>query len=99
MNFIRPLARIALCNVPIRTSPTNVPPYGMLYIRQALLKIGCEVDFYNFDFRRFSDQEILELFSKKKYDFVGISAVVSTSYFFVKKVSQAIKESFPETYT
>lgn len=89
--------KVAICNVPIRGKPTDVPPYGMMYIRQALIGIGCQVDFYNFDFARPSDDEIRAVFSDNQYDIVGISAVVSTAYAYTKKLAQFAKEAYPET--
>lgn len=90
--------KVAICNVPIRGKPTDVPPYGMMYIRQALIEAGCEVDFLNFDFKRPSDEEIRAIFETNRYDLVGISAVVSTAYAYTKKITEFIKEAHPETY-
>ena len=90
--------KVAICNVPIRGKPTDVPPYGMMYIRQALLAVGCQVDFYNFDFMRPSDEAIEEIFKSNHYDIVGISAVVSTAYEFTKKIASIVKANQPKAY-
>lgn len=89
--------RVAICNVPIRGKPTDVPPYGMMYIRQALLEIDCQVDFYNFDFHRPPDEKINSIFTDNKYDIVGISAVVSTAYEFTKKIARLAKNANQQT--
>jgi anaerobic magnesium-protoporphyrin IX monomethyl ester cyclase len=90
--------KVAICNVPIRGKPTDVPPYGMMYIRQALRDVGCEVDFYNFDFLRPSDASIDSIFKNKHYDMVGISAVVSTAYIYTQKIASIVKINCPNAY-
>lgn len=90
--------KVAICNVPIRGKPTDVPPYGMMYIRQAMIQVGCEVDFYNFDFLRPDDETIDSIFKNNHYDLVGISAVVSTAYTYTKKIASIVKSNNPEAY-
>jgi radical SAM superfamily enzyme YgiQ (UPF0313 family) len=86
-----------ICTTPIRPIPTNFPPLGSLAIIQSLEKINVEVAFFNIDYFRPSENEIKEFFQAKQFDFVGISAVVSTAYGFTKKLSEIIKQVSPKT--
>jgi anaerobic magnesium-protoporphyrin IX monomethyl ester cyclase len=89
--------RGVICTTPIRPIPTNFPPLGSLAIIQSLQKIGIEIEFYNIDYFRYNDAEIEKYFSENQFDFVGISAVVSTAYSFTKKLSSIIKKASPNT--
>lgn len=62
----------------------------------ALFEAGYEdVHFYNADLLRPSASEMVDDFIRLKPDIIGISAVVSTSYAFVKSISSALKEKLP----
>ena len=52
--------------------------------------------FYDIDLRRPSLSEIIQFIESEKFDVVAISAVVSTSYKYVKEMTNKIKEVFPE---
>lgn len=89
--------KIILCNVPIRNSADTFPPVGITRLIDSLYSKGyCNVSFYNIDLIRPTTEEIIQFFRVEKPDIVGISAVVSTSYKFVKWLSYKLKEVLPE---
>lgn len=53
--------------------------------------------FYNLDLLRPKHDEILAYLKKENPDIIGISAVVSTSYGYTKKLSLDIKTTLPNT--
>ena len=77
--------------------PTSYPPYGALSIGTYVKKYGYEVDIINLDLLRCSDQFVLEQVRKFNPDVIGFSAIVSTSYGHIKKLSRVIKINFPDT--
>ena len=56
-----------------------------------------ECKFYDIDMLYPDDDQIKKFFKENKSDIVGLSAVVSTSYLQVKRVSKIIKSVNPET--
>jgi anaerobic magnesium-protoporphyrin IX monomethyl ester cyclase len=90
--------KILIVTTPIRPVPTDFPPLGSLSILSALGRAGFEnYEFYNIDYLRPEYSEILSHIRKAKPDILGISAVVSTAYAFVKKLSIDIKKLSPQT--
>lgn len=95
--FMSHTIRGAICTTPIRPVPTDFPPLGSLAIIQSLQKIEVGMEFYNIDYFRPSETEIEKYFAERQFDFVGISAVVSTAYSFTKTLSKLIKRVSPYT--
>lgn len=93
----KPLPRGVICTTPIRPVPTTFPPLGSLAIIQSLRKINVDTHFYNIDYFRPPEDEIENYFLQNQFDFVGISAVVSTAYAFTKKLSEIIRRVSPNT--
>ena len=89
--------KICICTIPIRPYPTDFPPFGSMAIIQALNDVGLPCSFYNLDFHRPDSNEIKNFFSEQEFDVVGISAVVSTAYGYVKYLSDLIKSVSPNT--
>ncbi|MDD2914597.1 MAG: radical SAM protein [Gallionella sp.] len=89
--------KICICTTPIRSYATNYPPLGSLAIIQSLRKTGADVDFYHLDYFRYSFDQISAYFASNHYDFVGISAVVSTAYAYTKQLAELIRAASPET--
>ena len=88
--------KICIVTTPIRPIPTQFPPMGSMFIIQSLREEGHVVDFFHIDYHRYTHNEILDYFTKNKYDAVGISAVVSTAYAYTKYISEIIYNSNPE---
>lgn len=92
--------KISICNVPLRNEKekTVYPPLGALAIVQSLCSAGyTSSSFYDINFFRPDEIMLGNYFSEGKYDIVGISATVSTSYKFVKKLAAIIKSALPKT--
>ena len=89
--------RGCICTTPIRPNPTDFPPLGSLAIIQSLREIGTQCDFYNIDFHRPDLASVSAYFKENQFDFVGISAVVSTAYAYTKSLSSLIKDVSPNT--
>lgn len=90
--------KIVICNIPLQGEEikTNYPPLGALSIIQSLQSAGYSSDFYDINFFRPSEEEIRNYFLNNKFDIVGISATVSTSYKFVKRLASIIKSVSPK---
>ena len=88
--------RILFCNVPIRKEPSNFPPVACTTLCNVLIKAGYFVYFYDIDLKRPFLSEIIQFIKSEKFDVVAISAVVSTSYKYVKEMTNKIKEVFPK---
>jgi len=90
--------KIAICSVPLRSGnlKTTYPPLGALAVIQSLQASGYEAAFYDINVFRYSEEDMKEYFLKNKFDVVGISATVSTSYKFVKNLSSLIRAVSPD---
>ena len=90
--------KIIFCNIPIRKEGGVFPPLGVTRLIDALheAKTECEIDFYNIDMLRPKENEVVEYFIENKPDVVAISAVVSTSYGYVKWLSKILKDNLKD---
>lgn len=87
---------ITMINTPNRQDPTRFPPYGVMSIMSYLRRSGFNnIGFVNVDYYRYTVNEIVDNVVHGKTDIVGLSAVTSTSYNFVKELSLEIKKSDP----
>ena len=89
--------KILICTTPIRPVPTEYPPFGSLAVIQALQCAGYDPVFFDIDALRPSVGEVIERFQAEAPDVIGISAVVSTAYAYVKQLCSAIKRVLPES--
>lgn len=83
--------------MPIRPKPTDYPPFGSLAIIQSLRQAGFDPVFYDIDALRPSFPEVVERLRSEAPDIIGISAVVSTAYGYVKQLCAAIRRVAPAT--
>ncbi len=83
---------------PCGPEATSYPPYGALYIGTWLQDKGYEVEVLNVDLERISNSEIIKKIKEYKPDIIGISAIVSNSYKFVKDISFEIKKTFQKYF-
>ena len=88
--------KVALCNIPQKTGTgTTIPPLGITRIYDVLKENGySDVHFYNIDHNRPSEFEIIQYFKELNPDIIGISAIVSTSYKYVKWISFILKKHY-----
>ena len=84
-----------ILTTPIRPNPTSFPPLGSMAIIQALKIVGEETKFLHIDYHRYDNEYLEKYFEKNKFDFVGISAVVSTAYAYTKYIIKLIKSKQP----
>ncbi len=89
--------KILLCNIAIRNKPDPFPPVACTSLLNVLKKNGYDPVFYDIDAKRPSFDELSEFFKKERFALVGISAVVSTGYKYVKRLSSVIKNACPAT--
>jgi len=89
--------KIMICTTPIRPVPTDYPPIGSLAVIQSLRGAGYDPLFYDIDGLRPSFAEVIEHLKREAPDVIGISAVVSTAYGYVKRFCLELKRVLPET--
>lgn len=89
--------KVMLCTTPIRPVPTDFPPLGSLSIIAYLRRHGVDVDFYNIDANRPTFDEAVDRIAAQRPDVLGISAVVSTAYAYVRDLTLAVKRRLPDT--
>ncbi|MEK7790802.1 MAG: radical SAM protein, partial [Deltaproteobacteria bacterium] len=91
--------KIVICNVPLRSEDarTTYPPLGAMFVTQALKSGGYNPLFYDINYFRPAFSEIRDYFLRHRPDVIGISATVSTTYAYVKKLSLLIKEILPHS--
>lgn len=89
--------KILIVTIPLRPIPTDFPPMGSLSVITALKKAGFDkTELYDIDFLRPSFSDVLNYVENEKPEILGISAVVSTAYEYVKKLSLEIKKRLPD---
>lgn len=88
--------KIIFATIPLR-APSSHLPIASLAIISALARRGYDdVSLYEINVLRPTYAETLEYFKIHKPDIVGLSAVVSTSYAFVKQLSADLRKMFPD---
>ena len=86
------MTKICICTTPIRPIPTTFPPLGSMSIIESLKPLCSEIKFLHIDFHRYDKKYLADYFKEHNFDFVGISAVVSTAYAYTKNLSKIIKK-------
>ena len=99
-----------LCSVPVETpggklrrkrseGPSPImPKIAITSLNHWTVKNGFkQCKFYDIDMFYPDDKDIAKFFSENDADIVGLSAVVSTSYLQVKRISKIIKQVNPRT--
>jgi len=87
-----------IVTIPLREQQAAYPPIGSLSIVTVLRRAGYkDTHLYNIDWFRPSFEQIIDHLKKEQPDILGISAVVSTSYEYTKKLSLEIKRVLPQT--
>ena len=105
--------KVSLCSVPVEGwgarldrkrsegSLGIMPKVAIVSLVDAMKKAGfpsSSYDFYDIDMLYPSDDEIRKYFTSEKPDVVGLSAVVSTSYSQVKRISSIIRSIIPNCW-
>ena len=90
--------KFILVTIPLRKAGSYLlPPLAATSLLNTLIKEGYEPMFYDIDAKRYDFEQVVNFFRNEQPDIVGISAVVSTAYQYVKKLSHAIKLVSPKT--
>jgi radical SAM superfamily enzyme YgiQ (UPF0313 family) len=87
--------KITICTTPIGPESNDFPPFGSLAVIQALRKVGYDPRFLDIDGLRPSFSEVIEKVKQESPDILGISAVVSTAYGYVKELCQTVRKILP----
>lgn len=88
---------ILVINVSLRpNSIVKIFPIGLGYITTAMKKAGFKFDLLDIDLHRYTDEQIQDFISKKKYDVICFGCIV-TGYKMVKNLSAMIKKIHPQT--
>lgn len=89
--------KIMMITIPIRPTPSFFPPMGSLSIISYLERNGIPgVELYHIDGNRPSYEEALRHIVEAKPDVLGVSAVVSTSYAYTKRITLDVKKALPD---
>ena len=89
--------KIIFTTIPIRKRPAIFPPIAILELCNSLIEESYNPKFYDINALRPTFKQIEDYFNNEQPDIVGISAVVSTSYKYVKELSNIIKKVSPLT--
>lgn len=89
--------KICICTVPLRGEPSKDVPLGAMAIVEAMGLAGHQAHLYDLDYLRPTQDQMLAYFLEQQYDLVGVSAVVSTTYKYVKQLVGLIKTHLPQT--
>lgn len=88
---------IVFATTPIRPVPTAYPPFGSMAVIASLRKAGYEPYFYDIDGLRPPLEDVVAFIGTRRPDVLAISAVVSTAYAYVKKLTREVRRVSPAT--
>lgn len=88
---------IVVCTTPIRVSASDFPPLASMAVIQALRAQGYDPYFLDIDGLRTPFEQVEKFFAERQPDVLGISAVVSTAYEYVKRLSKMVHRVSPKT--
>tara|TARA_B100000315_G_scaffold9205_1_gene9087 strand:- start:586 stop:2469 length:1884 start_codon:yes stop_codon:yes gene_type:complete len=87
-----------VATIPLREARVPFPPIGSLSVVTVLRRAGfLNSHLYNIDWFRPSFEQVIDHLRKERPNILGISAVVSTSYEYVKMLSLEVKRVLPQT--
>jgi len=87
-----------IVTIPLREIRAAYFPVGSLSVVTVLRRAGfTDSHLYNTDWFRPNFEQLVDYLKTEKPDILGISAVVSTSYEYTKKISIEIKKVLPQT--
>ena len=90
------MTKILLLNIPSSPFPSNYPPVAISRVIEGIdPSLNCDISFFNLDYYRSSDEEIINKIQTFSPQILGISAILTPSYAYVKKLSNFIKKNFP----
>ncbi len=91
------MTKILLINIPAGPFPTDYPPVAISRVMDGIDdSLGCEASFFNLDLYRPAFDEIAEKVREVMPDIIGISAMLTPTYGYLKKLSNFLGERFPD---
>lgn len=92
------MAKILLMNIPSGPYPSETLPVGISRVMEGLnSSLDCRIKFIDMDYRRLSFTEMKKEIAEFSPDIIGISAVLTHAYAYIKKLSLFLKDEFPDT--
>src|SRR5574337_1740092 len=89
------MARILLMNIPAGPFPSDYPPVAISRVMEGIdPALGCETAFLNIDLHRLSFEQIALRIRDFSPEIIGISAMLTPSYSYVKRLSNFIGKRF-----
>lgn len=89
--------RVLFIYPPVRlTAPPRIPPFGYLYMGAVLEEAGIEVEVLDLNAKRLPIGEVVSEIRRRRFDVVGIGGM-TTVYYYIKLLSNLIKQDFPQT--
>lgn len=80
--------------IMLEQKPTD-PPYGEMYLASVLRHAGINVSILDINAFRYSKQEVIGFFRKKRFDVIGIGGM-TTVYYYIKWLSLELKHLYPD---
>jgi len=91
------MTKILLVNIPNGQFPTDYPPVGISRVMEGINpSLNCELVFYNLDLYRPQMEVIAKKIREVSPQIIGMSAVLTHAYVYVKELSLYLNEQFPE---
>ncbi len=87
--------RIMFATIPLRNPSTHIPIASLAILSELERRGYKDLHLFEVNILRPSYEEILKRFEILRPDIIGLSAVVSTSYAFVKKLTDDLKRLLP----
>jgi len=88
---------VLLLVLPLREKMSFYPPFGALSMIAVAKGEGHNASLLDLDADRCDYEETIKRILKYSPDVIGLSAIVSTSYKYVKEISKRIKEKLPKS--
>ena len=96
--------KVVICSIPVITDRNpeedkhpEIPKIAIVSLINWMKREGYTGNFFDIDMLLPTDKEIFDYFKELQPDVVGLSAVLSTSYFQVKRISKIVKEACPDS--
>lgn len=90
------MIKVLLLNLPSGKIPTDYPPVAISRVIEGLdPALGCEASFLNLDLLRPSFAELKTKVAAFGPQVIGISAILTPSYKYLKELSRFLKQEFP----
>jgi radical SAM superfamily enzyme YgiQ (UPF0313 family) len=91
------MTKILLLNIPSGPFPSDYPPVAISRVFEGIdPSLNCDISFFNLDYYRPSEEEIKNRIQTYSPQIIGISAILTPAYAYVKELSNFIRKNFPK---